>query len=298
MRVYFVGSNILMTIEAKKLLICSFWFLNFLSHAILAFIRIGGWLDVAIEGGLVRPRYFVDDRFFDFLVGQSVDVLVLHNIIISFERRLYKWSRIIRLLDSDEFVDSTCCYGLDGIALNSYIFFSTFLPAGYIFSVGNFIEHLHEGGIDGVGLNIIIDEVEIGGVGHDIVLPDGLDGLDQRMVDLDFMFIEDVNSLHDDVEEVVLPPLLEPGEFRDLANALVDQMLDLAVDVDVELQLVVNEKDQNFQHVPAFRFLQDEKDNLVDRLGDFVFVFDAIVIKVDQEVHEHPGQILQAVRIF
>lgn len=149
-----------------------------------------------------------------------------------------------------------------------------------------------------MGLNIIIDEVEIGGVGHDIVLPDGLDGLDQRMVDLDFMFIEDVSSLHDDVEEVVLPPLLEPGEFRDLANALVDQMLDLAVDVDVELQLVVNEKDQNFQHVPAFRFLQDEKDNLVDRLGDFVFVFDAIVIKVDQEVHEHPGQILQAVRIF
>lgn len=69
MRVYFVGSDILMAIEAKKLLIGSLGFLNFLPHAILAFIGIRRWLYVAIEAGLLRPGYFVYDRFLDFLIG-------------------------------------------------------------------------------------------------------------------------------------------------------------------------------------------------------------------------------------
>lgn len=102
-----------------------------------------------------------------------------------------------------------------------------------------------------MALDVIVDEAEVGGVGYDIVLPDGLDGLDQGVVNLDLVLIEEVIGLHHDVEQVVLPTLLESGKLGDFTYALVYQVLDLAVDVDVELQLVVDEDDQHFQHVSA-----------------------------------------------
>lgn len=80
---------------------------------------------------------------------------------------------------------------------------------------------------------VIIDEFEVGAVSDDVVLPDGLYRLDQRVVDLNLVFIEEVVGLHDDVKQAVLPALLESGKFGDFANALVDQMLNLAVYVDV-----------------------------------------------------------------
>lgn len=97
--------------------------------------------------------------------------------------------------------------------------------------------------IDGMGFDVIFNEVEVGGVGYDVILPDGLNGLDQRMVDLDVVLIEDIISLHYDVEQIVLPLLLELRELRYLSDALVNQMLDLAVNVNVQFQLVVDQDD-------------------------------------------------------
>jgi hypothetical protein len=79
MRIYFLGSDILVAIETKKLLIRSLRFLNFLPHAILALVDIGRWLDIAIESSLLRPGDLVDDGFLDFLIRQPVYVLVLHE---------------------------------------------------------------------------------------------------------------------------------------------------------------------------------------------------------------------------
>ncbi len=94
-----------------------------------------------------------------------------------------------------------------------------------------------------MGFDVIFNEVEVGGVGYDVILPDGLNGLDQRMVDLDVVLIEDIISLHYDVEQIVLPLLLELRELRYLSDALVNQMLDLAVNVNVQFQLVVDQDD-------------------------------------------------------
>jgi len=52
--------------------------LNIFSHAILALIGIRSWLYIPIKSSFLGPGYFVDDRFFDFLVGQSINILVLH----------------------------------------------------------------------------------------------------------------------------------------------------------------------------------------------------------------------------
>lgn len=81
---------------------------------------------------------------------------------------------------------------------------------------------MEEGRIDGMALDVTIDEVEVRSVGDDVVLPDGFDCLDERMFNFDFVLVEDVVGFNDDVEKVVLPFLLEFREFGYFSNAFVN----------------------------------------------------------------------------
>jgi hypothetical protein len=50
--------------------------------------------------------------------------------------------------------------------------------------------------------------------------------------------------------------------------------------------------------VPTVGFLKDVQNYAVHVLGDFILVIDVVVVQVDQEIHQHPSEILEAVRIL
>lgn len=41
--------------------------------------------------------------------------------------------------------------------------------------------------------------------------------------------------------------------------------------------------------MPAIWFLEDGENDLIDGLSDLVFVVNAIVVQVNEEVHQHPS---------
>jgi hypothetical protein len=102
---------------------------------------------------------------------------------------------------------------------------------------------LLEGGVDLIALDVVLGELEVGGVDDEIVLPSDLDGPDEGVVHLDVVLIEEAVRLADDVEQVLCPFLLELGALRHLADALVNQVLNLAVIAGVQLQQVIDQDD-------------------------------------------------------
>jgi hypothetical protein len=100
-----------------------------------------------------------------------------------------------------------------------------------------------EGGVDLIAVDVVLGEPEVGGVGSEIVLPSDLDGPDERVVHLDVVLIEEVARLADDVGQIPCPFLLELGALGHLADALVNQVLNLAVTAGVQLQLVIDKDD-------------------------------------------------------
>lgn len=165
---------------------------------------------------------------------------------VEFELNCYKWSRNFSLLDVDELVDCACRDELDRIYVNPAIFLSVVLLACHVFVVGDIVEHLGEGWIHGVAFHVVLNEVEIGWIWDDVVFPNGLHSLDEGMVDLDLMFVEDAVGFTYDVKQVLFPLILEFGEFGDLANAFVNEMLDFTVCVSIKLELVVDQDDEDF----------------------------------------------------
>jgi hypothetical protein len=50
--------------------------------------------------------------------------------------------------------------------------------------------------------------------------------------------------------------------------------------------------------VATVRFLKDVQNYAVHVLGDFLLFIDVVVFQVDQEIHQHSSEILEAVRIL
>lgn len=46
------------------------------------------------------------------------------------------------------------------------------------------------------------------------------------------------------------------------------------------------------------RFLKNEKDNSVNSFSNFIFVLYAVLVKINQEVHEYSSEILEAMAVL
>ena len=95
----------------------------------------------------------------------------------------------------------------------------------------------------------MIDEGEVGVIVDDFVDPYGFDGAHEWMFLPDVVVVEERVGFSDQVEQIISPSLLKLGELDHLANTLVDEVLDLGVDILFEL--VLQQDDQHFKHMPA-----------------------------------------------
>lgn len=149
--------------------------------------------------------------------------------------------------------------------------------------------------MDGLCFEVLVEEGEVGVVADDLVHPDCADCADERMILSQIVMVEERVSFSDQVEQIVPPSFFKLRELDHFPYAFVDEVLDLAVDV--MLELVLQQDDKHFKHVPAVRFLQHQQNDAVNDLSDLIFVINCVFIEIYQEIHEKTGQVLEAVRV-
>lgn len=103
--------------------------------------------------------------------------------------------------------------------------------------------------MDGLGFEVLVEEGEVGVVADDFVHPDGADRAHERMFLPEVVVVEERVSFCDQIEQIITPSFLKLGKLDYLTYALVDEVLDLGVDVLFEL--ILQQYDQHFQHMPA-----------------------------------------------
>jgi len=84
-----------------------------------------------------------------------------------------------------------------------------------------------------VSFEIFINEIEVGGVAGEFVSPNRFYCLYEGMVQLYIVFIEQIVCLGADVKKVLPPILFKFTEFGHFSHALIKQMLNFAVDIDI-----------------------------------------------------------------
>jgi hypothetical protein len=68
-------------------------------------------------------------------------------------------------------------------------------------------------------------------------------------------------------------------------------MLNFAAVAGIHLELIFDEKNEDFQHMLAIRLLEDAQDNFINRFGNFVLVFNVILVQIDEKIHENSSQV-------